>query len=131
MKCPRCRKPLVILELNKIEIDHCLECGGIWLDAGELELLIGSPIEIRFEPAEKSGKRRNRCSRCGQKMDRVRQGGLNGVVLDRCKKGHGLWFDAGELEAVLQHEISGVDNRILEQLRGIFRKKAANRGEAR
>ncbi len=131
MKCPRCRKPLVILELNKVEIDHCLECGGVWLDTGELELLIGSPIEICFEPAEKTGKRRNRCSRCGQKMDRVSQGGLDGVVLDRCKRGHGLWFDSGELEVVLQHERSGVDNRILEQLRGIFRKKAANRGEAR
>ena len=131
MKCPRCHKPLAILELNKVEIDHCLECGGVWLDTGELELLIGSPIEIRFEPAEKSGKRRLRCSKCSKKMDRVRQSGLDGVVFDRCKRGHGLWFDSGELEAVLQHEKSSVDNRILEQLRGKFRKKVSNRGEAR
>ena len=40
MNCPVCKNPMVVLELDQIEIDHCLHCGGIWLDAGELELLL-------------------------------------------------------------------------------------------
>ncbi len=41
MNCPVCKEPMIVLELDEVEIDHCISCGGIWLDAGELELLIG------------------------------------------------------------------------------------------
>ena len=37
MECPRCKSAAVILELAGVEIDYCPDCGGIWLDAGELE----------------------------------------------------------------------------------------------
>ena len=40
MLCPVCKESMVVLELNEIEIDFCTRCSGIWLDAGELELLI-------------------------------------------------------------------------------------------
>jgi Zn-finger nucleic acid-binding protein len=39
---------MITLELADVEIDYCTDCGGIWLDAGELELLLGNP-----EQAEK------------------------------------------------------------------------------
>ena len=45
MICPVCKNPMVVLELDQIEIDHCLNCGGIWLDAGELELLLETEEE--------------------------------------------------------------------------------------
>lgn len=38
--CPRCEHDLQKLELNGITVDVCLECIGVWLDAGELESLI-------------------------------------------------------------------------------------------
>ena len=31
---------MVILELNEVEIDFCTGCNGIWLDSGELDLLL-------------------------------------------------------------------------------------------
>ena len=40
MDCPVCREPMIVLELNQVEVDFCLACEGIWLDAGELELLL-------------------------------------------------------------------------------------------
>jgi len=41
MKCPNCKEPnLVIAERKGIEIDHCPECRGIWLDRGELDKII-------------------------------------------------------------------------------------------
>lgn len=41
MKCPNCKdQNLVIAERKNIEIDHCPECRGIWLDRGELDKII-------------------------------------------------------------------------------------------
>ncbi|MCH2376546.1 MAG: zf-TFIIB domain-containing protein, partial [Planctomycetes bacterium] len=38
--CPGCKEPLVAFELEGIEIDHCVECKGTWLDAGELQMFL-------------------------------------------------------------------------------------------
>jgi len=32
--CPACKEPLVVFELDGVEIDRCLRCGGTWLDDG-------------------------------------------------------------------------------------------------
>ena len=39
MQCPVCNEAMIVLEYEQVEIDHCTSCKGIWLDAGELELL--------------------------------------------------------------------------------------------
>ena len=39
MKCPKCGADLVEKEHQHVKIDTCPECKGIWLDAGELEML--------------------------------------------------------------------------------------------
>lgn len=36
-KCPKCGEPLETRTFQKIEIDECTGCGGIWLDPGEME----------------------------------------------------------------------------------------------
>jgi uncharacterized protein with PIN domain len=40
MKCPKCGMDLHRLEKGKVEIDTCFNCGGTWLDKGELEALV-------------------------------------------------------------------------------------------
>lgn len=54
MKCPNCKEPnLVIAERKGIEIDHCPECRGIWLDRGELDkILEKSQEETRLNRQE-------------------------------------------------------------------------------
>lgn len=37
MRCPKCGDPLKERSFQKILIDQCTGCGGIWLDAGEME----------------------------------------------------------------------------------------------
>jgi Zn-finger nucleic acid-binding protein len=37
MRCPRCGEPLEEQSFQKITVDQCTGCHGIWLDAGELE----------------------------------------------------------------------------------------------
>ena len=38
-KCPRDGSDLVEKEFHNVKIDVCSECKGIWLDAGELEMI--------------------------------------------------------------------------------------------
>ncbi len=39
MRCPKCGGQLVELEYHHMKIDRCQDCGGIWLDKGEMEML--------------------------------------------------------------------------------------------
>ena len=41
MQCPVCKDvELVMSERQKIEIDYCPKCRGVWLDRGELDKII-------------------------------------------------------------------------------------------
>ncbi len=41
MKCPKCGGQLHEVTFRGVSIDRCSSCGGVWLDAGELEKLAG------------------------------------------------------------------------------------------
>jgi hypothetical protein len=41
MKCPKCGMNLLEIDYKSIKIDKCSHCDGVWLDAGELEQVIG------------------------------------------------------------------------------------------
>ena len=40
MDCPVCKNAMIVLELDEVEVDYCADCRGVWLDSGELELLL-------------------------------------------------------------------------------------------
>lgn len=40
MPCPVCRTQLVAMERHGVEIDHCPNCRGVWLDRGELDKIL-------------------------------------------------------------------------------------------
>ncbi len=40
-RCPKCGGHLQVTDFHRIQIDRCPECLGIWLDAGELDLVVG------------------------------------------------------------------------------------------
>ena len=135
MICPCCKKPMVVLELHEVEIDHCLACRGVWLDGGELELLMqDSPERDSFVSSLtvfESPEKKRRCPICRKKMEKVTTGpGFSGeairpVTLDRCTGKDGLWCDAGELEAML--EISGRNSpsKVLDLLKEIFSRNVS------
>lgn len=39
MKCPKCGGNLKEKEIGNVKVDVCSDCGGMWLDAGEMDLL--------------------------------------------------------------------------------------------
>ena len=49
MECPVCDVNLVISSREGIEIDHCPQCRGVWLDRGELDKIIerAAPAVLR------------------------------------------------------------------------------------
>ena len=125
MDCPVCRDPMVVLELNEVEIDHCLGCGGIWLDAGELELLLESSKEkeqvLGSFSADKTSKEKPRkCPICLKKMEKILCGEDKKVLIDKCRGNDGLWFDKGELYQIIEMGSFDRDNKILALLGDMF-----------
>ena len=48
LQCPRCDGKLVELKYEEVLIDRCNKCNGVWLDAGELEQIVGKEEEGGF-----------------------------------------------------------------------------------
>lgn len=52
MDCPVCKTELRITDRQGIEIDHCPQCRGVWLDRGELDKLIDRTLGASGPAAE-------------------------------------------------------------------------------
>ncbi len=40
MRCPKCGGHLETVELHRVQVDRCPECHGLWLDAGEIDVVM-------------------------------------------------------------------------------------------
>ena len=115
MLCPECKVDMFVLEFEQVEIDFCFTCKGVWLDSGELEAVgeragalqsgLLRALEERESRPPADGKRR--CPVCRKRLGEVTVDTEPSIVVDRCPNGHGLWFDRGELGAVV--EAAGAD----------------------
>ena len=105
MNCPVCRVALVVVERERIELDWCLSCRGLWFDEGELELLAEKSGRA-IDPADltradrRTGQGKRRCPRCRKKMEQATVGSGEGPKIDRCPA-HGIWLDRGELGQIM------------------------------
>ncbi len=45
MKCPKCGHDLEEVAMGDVRVDKCQECSGIYLDAGELDILLAGEKE--------------------------------------------------------------------------------------
>ncbi|HXI83193.1 MAG TPA: zf-TFIIB domain-containing protein [Verrucomicrobiae bacterium] len=117
--CPKCDVPLFILHFKDIEIDFCNHCRGLWLDAGELEALMQQTganthdplLKFQQQTGVQPSGRPHLCPRCDAPLHEIRVSEMEGrapsrplpapLTLDKCPRGHGLWFDADELQQLL------------------------------
>lgn len=126
MDCPVCKEAMVTFELQEVEVDHCLGCGGIWLDAGELQQLLGEAGRAEqllnsFKPQPRSTEKRHKCPICLKKMRKIIVGDApGGLLIDKCIKGHGLWFDRGELQDILKSAHLDEGSKIQKLLSDMF-----------
>lgn len=125
MDCPACKKAMITMELSEVEIDYCNECEGIWLDADELEMLLGDGEKTKgliksFHKAQ-SSERQKKCPICDKKMEKIIVGDEKPMLMiDRCMKGDGLWFDRGELNDVIERAKLDEGNKIKQLLGDMF-----------
>jgi hypothetical protein len=126
MDCPDCKNAMITLELEDVEIDYCTNCEGIWLDAGELELLLDEPDKAKnllssFRVDSVSTERTKKCPICNKKMQKVVVGSSRpALLIDKCRKGDGLWFQKGELQDIFDGAELDEDNKIQKLLTDIF-----------
>ncbi|MBP6978836.1 MAG: zf-TFIIB domain-containing protein [Bacteroidales bacterium] len=128
MKCPHCKLPMIVLELNKVEVDYCTECSGFWLDTGEMELLLESTVKkdlpmVSLRIDLHSTEKKLRCPICRRKMQKALAGLNSDILIDKCHRGHGLWFDRGELQRIVEQECSPTNQEIIDLLTDMFEYK--------
>ena len=111
MICPVCRKDALIVEYSNIELDYCPVCGGVWFDAGELELLIEaaglgdyrSYLEgVVNAPEAASSEKKHKCPVCRHKMKKTYIDEGKKILVDVCHVGDGIWFDGGEVQGLVK-----------------------------
>ena len=126
MDCPKCKSAMIVLELQQIEIDYCPSCEGIWLDSGELELMLEDSSEknrllASFQTGDTISEKKVRCPICRKNMEKVWVGSENKVLIDKCRRHHGLWFDKDELRSIIKMGNLDTNNRILNLLDDMFK----------
>ena len=126
MDCPVCENAMITLMLSDVEIDFCTDCNGIWLDAGELELLLDNPEQSKqlldsFQAVPNCQEKPIKCPICFKKMGKIVVGqSAPPLLIDKCAKGDGLWFDKGELDGICSTAKLDKDNKIQKLLADMF-----------
>lgn len=109
LPCPACRTPLAALVEAAGALYDCSRCGGHFVEHALLRSLIEQRAALALNSPTAPERRRHSladkvsyrpCARCNAMMLRKNFGDASGVIVDVCAK-HGIWFDAGELPAVL------------------------------
>ena len=138
MYCPVCKEPMIIVEHERIELDYCTTCLGVWFDAGELSLMLESMdlevgelniADIMTLPEKGVSEEKRRCPVCRRKMKKTAIGHDPEVVIDVCPRGEGMWFDGGEVGLVIKQRLdrttakSGAQDRVVNFLGEVFQAR--------
>jgi uncharacterized protein len=124
MICPVCRKGALIVEYKNIELDYCPTCQGVWFDSGELELLLESAKladhhhyleEIIASPEVKTSEKKRRCPICRRKMKKAYIDDDKKIMIDACVISHGIWFDGGEVQNLVEELAKKSSNKAPSQ----------------
>ena len=139
MKCPVDKDDMMVVEHQRIELDYCLRCSGVWFDAQELELLVSSlsnekqpesQIDLLTPKPAKVDEGRRKCPVCSRKMNKVWLGKEPRVLIDSCPHGDGLWFDGGELHQIMHQIKDGGKHEIISFLSETFKAEHAADSQA-
>lgn len=122
LACPRCGGALFARHYRDLDVDECDSCGGFMLSPRAIDRIVAAKdnatdlrlaLPARPQVAE-TAVRYIRCPGCSKMMNRQAFGRISGVVVDVCRE-HGVWFDSGELSAVLAFVARGGLTRARER----------------
>jgi Zn-finger nucleic acid-binding protein len=103
-KCPKCHHDMELASYDRIQVDRCTHCKGLWFDSGELEELRKDTWMADYildEGDRKVGKQFNRisaihCPVCNKDMREEFDAEQPHILYETCPDGHGSFLDAGE-----------------------------------
>lgn len=125
LPCPKCEIELGKISVGKAILCECSKCEGLWLDTLSFQeictdreqqaAVFGTTIVL--PPAPLPDKVRYvKCPQCRELMQRVNFASCSGVVIDVCRE-HGSWFDAKELQRIIQFiRAGGMDHAREKQI---------------
>lgn len=129
---PASGKPMEVVTVMGVVVDRCVDSGGLWLDAGELEQLMeaaknssaslkdfialaptlsGAVAVTGGKPSPITGKPMN--------QDKVL-----GVAIDRCPDSGGIWLDASELQRLIESSHQTLTSGIRDFFAQVLGKKS-------
>jgi Zn-finger nucleic acid-binding protein len=106
--CPRCSVPMRGMQVGDFSLIGCKPCGGTFIPHEVFEMMqersdrviFSTDFGRRGELPQDQVVKYVRCPVCRTIMNRTNFAHISGVILDTCK-GHGVWFDPGELEKIM------------------------------
>ncbi|MDQ7782059.1 MAG: zf-TFIIB domain-containing protein [Desulfomonilaceae bacterium] len=112
--CPRCSVPMYGLNMGDFSVIQCDECKGVFVPHETFETMqetrdavIVSSQGVSRVPAEPEKQVAYvRCPICLKMMNRTNFARISGVIIDTCRD-HGIWFDHGEVEKVMDFVARG------------------------
>lgn len=107
--CPRCEIPMRGRTFGDFSVVQCSQCSGLFVPHETFEMMQESRDRIVFpaRPVERGQVEAGacvsyvRCPICRNIMNRTNFARISGVIIDTCR-GHGIWFDSGELERIME-----------------------------
>jgi Zn-finger nucleic acid-binding protein len=120
ISCPKDGVKMQRVQIGKITVDRCPNCGAMWFDMNELERLdrdkkaanaldvgpiVRSDVQVRTKNL--------RCPRCDEPMKERVYPDQSHVLVMECKQCQGKLLDAGEFKDV-------TDFTVLEKIKAFF-----------
>ena len=103
LNCPRCNVALNEKKFKDIDVDHCPQCKGLWLEFHELDQLEDHSMDSDDSKGMLEYARRESdisCPHCDELMETFNYRAHN-LPIDHCTNEHGYWLDEGEEKKVL------------------------------
>lgn len=123
--CPECQVSLEAARVGSVTLDECTRCGGLWVDSRSFRRICEQTEEQTVvlkatddTPADsvETGRpaRYWPCPECRRLMHRQNFARVSGVIIDTCR-GHGAWFNQGELRRIVEFIRAGGMDRARER----------------
>jgi Zn-finger nucleic acid-binding protein len=103
-----------VKEIGGFSVAGCADCEGIFIPPETFEMMQDSSKRV-IESVSRQGKRQYEldydvvylpCPVCGKFMTRRNFATTSGVIIDVCSD-HGIWFDRGEMEKIMDFVARG------------------------
>jgi Zn-finger nucleic acid-binding protein len=106
--CVKCTSVLDKAKIEDIELDLCPQCGGLWLDNGEIERLtkkadkeVSSLREMLATIAGAQSAPSDAKAACPACPGQLKEVPLGPILIDFCTRCRGLFLDRGELDTAI------------------------------